>query len=60
MNATSFTDRETLWHDMQSGVAGPWDIIVVGGGITGAGILREAVRTTTTTEATTPAPKLMR
>jgi glycerol-3-phosphate dehydrogenase len=44
MNATSFTDRETLWHDMQSGVAGPWDIIVVGGGITGAGILREAVR----------------
>ena len=44
MNATSFTDRDKLWQDMKSGVAGQWDIIVVGGGITGAGILREAVR----------------
>ena len=44
MNATSFTDRDTLWQDMKSGVAGQWDIIVVGGGITGAGIMREAVR----------------
>jgi len=28
---------------MESGAAGEWDIIVIGGGITGAGILREAV-----------------
>ncbi len=32
--------RETLW----SRVTGPWDMVVVGGGITGAGILREAGR----------------
>jgi glycerol-3-phosphate dehydrogenase len=44
MNAISFTDREQLWQDMQSGTAKEWDIIVVGGGITGAGILREAVQ----------------
>lgn len=44
MNTASFTDRDTLWQDMQSGKAGDWDIIVIGGGITGAGILREAVR----------------
>ena len=44
MNATSFTDREALWQDLMSGSAGEWDIIVVGGGITGSGILREAVR----------------
>jgi glycerol-3-phosphate dehydrogenase len=30
--------REKLWSDLQT----PWDIIVVGGGITGAGILRAA------------------
>lgn len=30
--------RERLW----SGLDGPWDLIVIGGGITGAGILREA------------------
>ena len=29
---------------MQAGAASQWDIIIVGGGITGAGILREAIR----------------
>ncbi|MGD2206968.1 MAG: glycerol-3-phosphate dehydrogenase/oxidase [Anaerolineae bacterium] len=32
--------RDQVWSQLD----GPWDIIVVGGGITGAGILREAVR----------------
>jgi glycerol-3-phosphate dehydrogenase len=32
--------RETIW----SALDGTWDIIVIGGGITGAGILREATR----------------
>jgi len=32
--------RESVWADMNQ----QWDIIIVGGGITGAGILREAVR----------------
>jgi glycerol-3-phosphate dehydrogenase len=32
--------RERLW----AGIGGPWDVLVVGGGITGAGILREAGR----------------
>ncbi len=32
--------RETAWAQL----AQPWDIIVIGGGITGAGILREAAR----------------
>jgi glycerol-3-phosphate dehydrogenase len=32
--------RERIWKSIQ----GPWDILVVGGGITGAGILREATR----------------
>lgn len=44
MNTVSFTDRQELWQDMKSGVADEWDVIVVGGGITGAGVLREAVR----------------
>lgn len=33
-------DRDKLW----SRIADPWDILVIGGGITGAGILREATR----------------
>ncbi len=33
-------DREAAWRTLGE----PWDLIVVGGGITGAGILREAVR----------------
>lgn len=32
--------RDTAWGTLQS----PWDVVVVGGGITGAGILREATR----------------
>ena len=32
--------RDTVW----AGLGGPWDVLVIGGGITGAGILREAVR----------------
>jgi len=32
--------RERVWADL----AGPWDLVIVGGGITGAGILREATR----------------
>jgi glycerol-3-phosphate dehydrogenase len=44
MNIVSFTDRDQLWQDFKSGQAEKWDVIVVGGGITGAGVLREAVR----------------
>ena len=40
----SFTNREDLLAQMNQGQALEWDIIIVGGGITGAGILREAVR----------------
>src|SRR3990172_10456123 len=32
--------RDEIW----AGLAGPWDLILIGGGITGAGILREASR----------------
>jgi len=32
--------RESIWE----GLGEPWDLIVVGGGITGAGVLREATR----------------
>ena len=32
--------REEIWSDISQ----DWDLIVVGGGITGAGILREATR----------------
>jgi len=32
--------REAIWDDLSR----PWDLIVIGGGITGAGILREATR----------------
>ena len=32
--------RDAIWEN----VGGPWDVIVIGGGITGAGILREATR----------------
>lgn len=33
-------DREALWDSLD----GPWDLVVVGGGITGAGLLWEAAR----------------
>jgi len=32
--------RDKIWEIIQ----GPWDILIIGGGITGAGILREATR----------------
>src|SRR4030042_445597 len=32
--------REKIWQSIH----GPWDILIIGGGITGAGILREATR----------------
>ncbi|MFN2222290.1 MAG: FAD-dependent oxidoreductase, partial [Candidatus Promineifilaceae bacterium] len=32
--------RDRIWADLDQA----WDIIIIGGGITGAGILREAVR----------------
>jgi len=34
------TQREAIWEQ----IAGPWDVLVVGGGIVGAGLLREAAR----------------
>lgn len=40
----TFTNRGKLLSQMRRGEACDWDIIIVGGGITGAGILREAVR----------------
>ena len=36
--------REQTWSELDQ----PWDIIVIGGGITGAGILREAARVSPT------------
>src|SRR5512134_3559231 len=32
--------RDSLW----AGLSRPWDLIIIGGGISGAGILREATR----------------
>ena len=45
MNAGSvgFTCREALWQSLADGEQ-EWDLVVVGGGIIGAGILREAAR----------------
>ena len=40
----SFTDRKTLWHQLKQEPDYNWDVIVVGGGIIGAGVLREAAR----------------
>lgn len=33
-------NRETIWNTLDQ----PWDLVIAGGGITGAGILREATR----------------
>jgi glycerol-3-phosphate dehydrogenase len=41
---TGFTDKQELLQKMRSGQSLDWDVIVVGGGITGAGVLRECVR----------------
>ena len=39
-----FTNREQLLSKMSNGENLDWDIIIIGGGITGAGVLREATR----------------
>lgn len=44
MNSVTFPDRDRVWQDLETGKSGTWDIVIIGGGITGAGILREAVR----------------
>jgi glycerol-3-phosphate dehydrogenase len=41
---TAFTDRDQLLQSMREGKQTSWDLIIVGGGITGAGVLREAIR----------------
>ena len=41
--STTFTNRNTLWTELQGGGQN-WDMVIVGGGIIGAGILREAAR----------------
>ncbi len=41
--STTFTNRHTLWTELQGG-GQSWDMVIVGGGIIGAGILREAAR----------------
>ena len=44
MSTPLFTRREKLLEEMRNGESLHWDMIIIGGGITGAGILREAVR----------------
>jgi glycerol-3-phosphate dehydrogenase len=39
----TFNDRAALWSQLQRGQQ-DWDLVIVGGGIIGAGILREAAR----------------
>ena len=43
-SAVPFTDRSAMLQSMRQGEQCEWDLIIVGGGITGAGVLREAVR----------------
>ena len=33
-------ERDAVWDE----ISGPWDVLIIGGGIVGAGILREAAR----------------
>lgn len=40
----SFTNREALWQQLEQQSDKRWDMVVVGGGIIGAGVLREATR----------------
>ncbi|MEZ5569698.1 MAG: glycerol-3-phosphate dehydrogenase/oxidase [Halioglobus sp.] len=40
---TTFTDRQALWEALRRGET-DWDLVIVGGGVIGAGILREAAR----------------
>lgn len=42
--SSGFTDKQELLQDIRSGQSADWDVIVVGGGITGVGVLRECVR----------------
>ncbi|MCB1704437.1 MAG: glycerol-3-phosphate dehydrogenase/oxidase [Halioglobus sp.] len=42
-NRVGFRSREALWQSLADGDR-DWDLVVVGGGIIGAGILREAAR----------------
>lgn len=44
MSMPRFTRREALLEQMRNGESLHWDMIIIGGGITGAGVLREAVR----------------
>ena len=39
-----FSDRKTLVNEISQADAPEWDLIIIGGGITGAAVLREAVR----------------
>ena len=39
-----FTDRQQLLAEMRNGESLDWDIIGVGGGVSGAGVLRDARR----------------
>ncbi len=42
-STAGFPQRDALWRELEQG-GEPWDMIVVGGGIIGAGVLREAAR----------------
>ncbi len=47
MTHHTLKDRQQLWQQLQENSAAgeqAWDMIIIGGGITGAGILREAAR----------------
>lgn len=44
MGPVTFPDREQVWRQISAAGGDDWDVIIIGGGITGAGILREAVR----------------
>ncbi len=47
MTHHALKDRQQLWQQLQENSAAgeqAWDMIIIGGGITGAGILREAAR----------------
>ncbi|MAT93708.1 MAG: FAD-dependent oxidoreductase [Halioglobus sp.] len=41
--STSLSERATLWRELAQGEK-TWDLVIVGGGIIGAGVLREAAR----------------
>jgi len=41
---TSFTNRKKLWQQLRQEPDTQWEVVIVGGGIIGAGVLREAAR----------------